>query len=112
MPHHLYETLFNDDEDDHDNSNDISMEIINQLHGHMDFQLVSKYYDLLTYNRLFYTAQSQNINIIHLNSRSLPKNFDNIQSFIKSLHTQPDISTITETWLTDNDKHLYQLTGY
>ena len=87
------------------------MEIINQLHGHMDFESVSKYYDILSYNKLIGFLQSEKLNIIHLNSRSLQKNSDNIQALLKSLHIQPDIwlslipgsQTIINTWMNLQD---------
>lgn len=103
---------FYDDEHRHANSNNISMEIINQLHGHMDFESISNYYDLVTYNDLIKTQQTHNFNIMHINSRSLTKNFDNMQLLLRSLHIQPDILAVTESWLTGNNKHLHQLTGY
>ena len=108
---HLYGTLYDNDQS-HNDTDNITMEIVNQLHGHLDFQTISNYYDLFTYNNLCKSHHTHNLNIIHVNSRSLPKNSDNINSLIKSLHIQPDILVITETWLTDNNKQLYELTGY
>ena len=108
---HLYHTLFNDAEQNHSNT-DISMEIINQTHGHLDFNSISKYYDINSYNTLIKSLNMTNLNIMHINSRSLSKNSDNISSFLKSLQTPPDILTITETWLNINNKHLYDFPGY
>ena len=47
-----------------------------------------------------------------MNSRSLPKNIDKITAFLNCLSASPDILAFTETWLTDNNKHLYQLPSY
>ena len=98
----LYETLFQD----------VSMEIINQLFGHLDFDRVSKYFDIFSYNNFLKSQNLSSLNIIHLHSRSLPKNYDNIVSHFNSLHSQPDIITVTETWLTDTNKHLFDFPGY
>lgn len=107
---HLYETLFNIEE--HlTNDDDIKLEIINQMHGHTDLNSISTYYDLISYNNLT-RGDVNNINIFHMNSRSLTKNFDKITAFLNSLTTPPDIIAITETWLTNTNKHLYQLPGY
>ena len=112
MPN-LYDSLFCASEhENHCNHEDISMEIVNQLHGHMDFESVSNYYDLILYNKLLEEHETKKLNIIHFNSRSLPKNYDNILSFLNSLNTPPDILTFTETWLSDNNKHLYKFKGY
>ena len=107
----LFYTLFND-LDDINSDNDVSMEILNQMYGHMDFNSLSKYYDLTTYNDFISTQDSTKLTIFHINSRSLPKNTDNIQSFLKCLNSSPDIITITETWLTDNNKFLHEFPGY
>ena len=107
----LYQTLFNEDNDNHSCS-DVSMEIINQLYGHMDLDALSKYYDLSSYNNITSPQDESQIRIIHMNSRSLLKNSDNILSFLHSLHHTPDILAFTETWLTDSNKHLHEITGY
>ena len=112
MPN-LYDSLFCSSEQEHHyNHEDISMEIVNQLHGHRNFEYVSNYYDLISYNKLLETHETKKLNIIHINSRSLPKNYDNIHSFLNSLNTPPDILTLTETWLSDYNKHLYDFQGY
>ena len=93
MPH-LFETVYDDNGQNHTNLYDISMDIINQLHGHIDLELISKYYDLHSYNELLHKTNPQNLNIIHVNSRSLPKNSDNIQSLLNSMQINADILAI------------------
>ena len=97
---HLYETLFHTEEQL--TNDDITLEIINHIHGHTDFSNISKYLDLAAYNSLT-TEDKSNINIIHMNSRSLIKNYDKITAFLNSLSTPPDIIAITETWLTNTN---------
>lgn len=48
---HLYQTLFpdSDNSQDYDPTEDI---IINQLHGHLDFNVIPKYHDVPSYNNL------------------------------------------------------------
>ena len=71
MPN-LYDSLFCSSEQEHHyNHEDISMEIVNQLHGHRNFEYVSNYYDLISYNKLLETHETKKLNIIHINS---PKN--------------------------------------
>lgn len=105
----LYTTLFNTSNTSHEND-DITMEIINQLHGHSDLNRISNYYDINTYNKLH--QNTNNLSILHINSRSLPKNFDNITAFLNSLIPPPNILAITETWLSDLNKNYFQLSGY
>ena len=91
----LYNTLFNyfNSSNDH---HDITMETINQLHGHNNLNCASNNYNITTYNKLF-DQYTNNFNIIHINSRSLPKKVDNITSFFNTLTTSPDILAVTET---------------
>ena len=69
----IYQTLFNDLRNDHSTDDDIAMEIINQMYGHMDFNTLSKYYDLSSYNDLISTQNPTQFTIMHINSRSLSK---------------------------------------
>ena len=105
----LYDTLFNNNEQEP--INDIALEIINQLHGHVDFNCISEYHDITSYNKLF-SEEQRNLSVMHMNARSLPKNFDKITVFLNSLVMSPDIIAITETWLNDTNKYLFQLPGY
>lgn len=107
----LYTTLFNLTDNANHNQEDIALEIINANHGHTDVNNISQYYDIHAYNKLI-PPNSSNLNILHINSRSLSKNIDNISAFLSSLSTPPDILVFTETWLNDSNKHLYQLLGY
>lgn len=108
---HLYNTLFTDDMQQNRDTSDITLQIINQMYGNMDFDNLSKYYDIVSYNNLI-SSHSNNLSFLHVNSRSLPKNFDNIIAFLHSLSSYPDILTVTETWLNNTNKHLYELQGY
>ena len=108
---HLCNTLFNNDNHSHADTVDIALDIINPLHGHADFDIISNYYDIDAYNKLPLHDANQ-LNIVHFNSRSFTKNIDNITAFLNTLSTTPDILAITETWLNTNNKHFHQLPGY
>ena len=108
---HLYDTLFHRNIHSHTEDTDIALEIINSMHGHTDFDNISNYFDIDAYNKLD-TQNTKKLNILHINARSLPKNFDNIVAFLNTLNSAPDVLAITETWLNKNNKHLYQLIGY
>lgn len=49
---------------------------------------------------------------MHINSRSLSITSDNIQSFLTSLYSPPDVLTMTEAWLSDRSKHLHEIISY
>ena len=105
----LFQTLYNIDSHDTD---DVSQEILNDAHGHLDINEISKYYDLETFKTLTSSYTTPNLKLLHLNARSLPRNFEHITSFLKYLTNSPDIIAITETWLTKFNKDLFQLEGY
>lgn len=50
------------------------------------------------------------ITILHVNIRSLPKNFDNLQVLVEKL--KPQILLLSETWLDSSLSSSYKLTGY
>ena len=49
---------------------------------------------------------------MHVNIRSLPKNFDALQQFILNLDTKPHVILITETWLDNSLSSSYALDCY
>lgn len=89
----------------------ISVYSILTLFRHNDFKAISKCYDLDNYKSLTIII-SHFINILHLNTRSLKKNFDHLKSLILTLNKSPDIIALTETWLQPHTFHLYDLEGY
>ena len=103
----LYNTLFADS-----NENDCELEFLNQMFQHLDFNEISKYYDINSYNHSFNSADSQILSIIHLNLRSLRANVDKMTALIHSLKHPPDIIAVSEHWLTDKNKDSFNLNGY
>ena len=109
----LYISLFDDIA--HENlsdASDIGFDIIRTIHGHTDLSSVSNYYNIENYNVHADSLPKGYLNVLHINIRSLHKNFDNLISFVKCLPKPPDIIAISETWLKESTQHLYQLDGY
>ena len=51
--------------------------------------------------------------IFHLNTRSLVKHYDELESQLGYLESHPDILCLTETWLKDNmTPYCFKLSGY
>lgn len=72
-----------------------------------------KYKDLKVLNSL--SSQScydQKINILHVNIRSLPKNYDKLELFLHSLPRKPNLILLSETWLDPSMTELYKLPNY
>ena len=82
---HLYQSLFGDSTSDFDAGKDI----IKHIHGHLDFNEISKYYDVNSYSNL---GSKSNLHIIHMNAQGLTNS--KIQSIIalnETLKYTPDI---------------------
>ncbi|KAJ8040812.1 hypothetical protein HOLleu_15214 [Holothuria leucospilota] len=60
----------------------------------------------------FNDFSSNGFNIFHLNSRSLIRNFDNIQDYLLLLNHNFIALGFTETWLKENTSPLIHLEGY
>ena len=103
---HLYQSLFGDSTSDFDAGKDI----IKHIHGHLDYNEISKYYDVNSYSSLGSTGY---LRIVHMNAQGLTKS--KIQSIIalnETLKYIPDILCFTETWFTPLDSQLHEIQGY
>ena len=83
---------------------------MNAIHDHLDFNNMCNYHDLTSYERL--VNSEQGVKVLHINARSITGKFDEIKTLIKTLHNKIDVLCITETWLNDDDKELFQIDGY
>lgn len=54
----------------------------------------------------------QNFNAMHINCRSLGRNFDEILTLIHPFDSQLSVIALTETWLSDDVTQLYNIPGY
>src|SRR5271155_836902 len=53
-----------------------------------------------------------NLSIMHINCRSISKNFDDILNLLHPVTTLPTVLAVTETWLTEDTQNLFQIPGY
>ena len=103
----LYDTIFPDD-----NDFDVAMETIGLMYDHLNFDEISKYFDLDQYNRSFPTDDEKILSIIHLNIRSLNKNGDEMVVMLESIKKKPDIIVISESFLDSNSTSHMKINGY
>lgn len=110
----LYKSLYDDLNENNDTCTNLNFEvnIIDKISGQHDINCLSKYYNFEEYSADTETLGNNYINIIHINIRSLHKNFDLLKSFLNCLPKLPDVIAVTETWLQETTKHLYSLDGY
>lgn len=52
------------------------------------------------------------LSIIHINSRSLYANFENIKNYLHSLAQPFSIIALSETWMHKGKKEKFELDGY
>ena len=68
------------------------------------------YYDDININSFKYIHNS--FSIIHINSRSLVRNHDQINIFLNSIIHKFSIIIITETWLKHSNQNIYNFDNY
>ena len=91
-------------------------ESLSILHSYSDFNISvnCKYYDIDDFN--FFISQQpitkEMFFLLELNSRSLPKNFVKISTFLDSISKKPDCITVSESWLHASVESLYGMSGY
>ena len=56
--------------------------------------------------------ESDLFSVIHLNARSIPKNFDNFLTFLENVEIQFTAIGVSETWLNETNQNLYGIKGY
>ena len=66
----LFESLFNDDDE-----MDIGMLAINEIYGHLNFDIISNYISLNEYQKKFPSHDKRMLSALHINIRSLESNF-------------------------------------
>lgn len=71
------------------------------------------YFSEKHFNSFISTYRESNIfSTLHLNIRSLPKNYDNFYHYLSSLNHVFSIIALTETWLTEDINSLFEIAGY
>ena len=107
----LYKSLYDDVNQNSDNNN-FESNVIKMISGQYDVNSLSRYFSFEEYNSVTDTLGNNYLNIIHINIRSLHKNFDSLKSFLTCLPKPPDVIAVTETWLQEHTKHLYSIEHY
>ena len=103
----LYTSLFPDEDEF-----DVGMSTIGLMYDHLNFDNISKYYDIEQYNKTFIGNENNVLSIVHLNIRSVGKNGDEMKSLFATLTLQPDIIAISESFLDSNSVDNTYLSGY
>jgi len=89
---------------------DVDMNHFNELYPD-SIEQRSEYYNSQKFNDEIEVTVSD-ISVVHMNVRSLSCNIDEVLALFSSLRCKFDIICFTETWLTDNNKHLFTFDGY
>ena len=63
-------------------------------------------------NRVTSFGDKTNFSIIHFNTRSLMRNFDQLNLLLRNLNMPFSVIGVSETWLTDCTAELVNITGY
>lgn len=109
----LYKSLYSDSiHDTNTPASTFDINVISKINGQSDIGSLSRYYNINEYISEVKYKDDEYINIVHMNIRSIHKNFDVFKTFLNSLPKPPDVIALTETWLRDSSKHLYSLDGY
>ena len=88
------------------------MDINNQTND-QDLTLESNYFTIEEFNSTFKNLSHQEFSLLHLNIRSLNKNFDSFETFISTLNNfQFSLIGLTETWLHSNSPPLFHIANY
>ena len=85
---------------------------LNRLHAYIspanENESISEqyYYSSVDFNKHIKSTydskdKKSKFSFIHLNSRSIPRNFDHLNLFLSSIDINPTLICISETWLND-----------
>ena len=108
----LLEMLFPDhDTDDANNSDDIGRLRMNEIFN-AEFNDISKYYDLESYNTSLTCNDNSSLNVIHFNIRDLITNKDELETNISLMSRTPDVISLSETWLNSSHESEVNIQGY
>ena len=105
----LYKSLYDDDQN---LDNDIGLNNLHEIYGHLDYEEMSKYYSIDQFNNTFPSNENNLLSIVHVNIRSIIKKLDKINIFFASLKKVPDVFCVSESWLTDKNINLANLDGF
>ena len=75
-----------------------------------EYESKSKYYNEEQFNALI--DAKNDFTILHINARSLYKNFENIKNYLMNFSKPFNIIALTETWGDEDKGMLFELEGY
>ena len=77
-------------------------------------QMNSNYYDEASFNHSLQKVSIGNdlFSLLHLNIRSIPSNISKLTQYLSNLNVYFDIIGLSETWLTEINKDIYNMDGY
>ena len=73
-------------------------------------RIISNYYTENEFNQI--PNLDKNFSIFNVNIRSIPKNFDRLRHYLLELNHNFSVISISETWLKQYNKTLYNIKGY
>ena len=95
---------------------------LTEIDPHMQFYLESNYIkntkcdyyieDTFVKNISKIQKQKRALSMFHMNIKSLPRHFDELQQYLDMLEYDFSLIGISETWLNENNVDLYDLNGY
>ena len=98
---------YNNDENILDENIDPDINLLN------DLKKKSMYFTCHEFNRRLSNTLSCTVSLLHLNCRSLRKNFQNVENMLNNIKIKFDVVAITESWLSSTDDlNLYKINGY
>ena len=76
----LYESLFTEEDD-----LDVGMLAINEMYGHLNFNKMSNYTSLESYNKIFPSNNNKALSLFHFNIRGLEINLVHLEALLSNL---------------------------
>lgn len=73
---------------------------------------ISKYVTENELNAFFKLSCNSSINILHINCRSIKKNYNSITNLLNMLEAPLSVIAVSETWLTESVHDVYSIPGY
>ena len=86
--------------------------LLNEIHENIDISHQSKLQTIDEYNDSTIFPPNLSLSIINHNIRSLNCNGDNFIGLLNTILHKPDVIVLTETWLSDDNKSLYNIDRY
>ena len=84
---------------------------LNEIYPDYNVGNTSEYYDISKFNH-DYKHNQRNLTLYHLNVCSLLPKCDEVQTELSLLECQFDVLCFTESWLTEQNKHLVSFNGF